>query len=59
MRTIPHDPDDETFARADWKEAPHAVLDTIDKLLAPFGLEVVMTDSDSDTYHFTVERREP
>ncbi|MFD6316939.1 hypothetical protein [Methylorubrum thiocyanatum] len=54
MRTVGFDPDDETFKHADWKDGPDVVLEAIDRLLAPHGLEVVVADSQSGTYHFQI-----
>lgn len=57
MRTVAHDPDDETFRHADWKDAADVVLEAVDQLLAPHGLEVVVSDDRSDTYHFKIDQR--
>lgn len=57
MRTVAHDPDDEDLERVDWKDSPMVVLEAVDRLLAPRGLEVVLTDSQSDTYHFKIDQR--
>ncbi len=49
---------DDEIASVDWKAAPHVVLEAVDRLLAEEGLEVVMLDTGSDAYEFTVEARQ-
>lgn len=49
---------DEEIASVDYKAAPHDVLEAVDRLLAEEGLEVVMLDTGSDEYEFTVEARQ-
>lgn len=56
MREAVYDPDDETVRRVDWKAAPHDVLEALDGLLSPHGLEVVNYDTGGDEYAFKVER---
>jgi hypothetical protein len=38
----------------DWKESPQSVLESVDLLLNPFGLEVVIFDTGSDEYDFLI-----
>lgn len=42
---------------ADWKESVATVLDVIDGLLEPHGLEIVQFDTGADDYAFKVENR--
>lgn len=49
---------DDEIASVDWKAAPHVVLEAVDRLLAEEGLEVVMLDTGSDAYEFTLEARQ-
>lgn len=61
MRTIPEPADlpedDRTSRIADWKEGPADVLESVDDLLKPHGLEIVLLDTRSDYYRFRVEKR--
>jgi hypothetical protein len=41
----------------DWKAAPADVLEQIDKLLKPHGLEVVLFEARGDEYEFTITAR--
>jgi hypothetical protein len=50
--------DDESFEVVDWKEKADEVLKSVDALLKPFGLEVIMRDAQDDSYHFKIGRRE-
>jgi len=50
---------EEGWASVDWKEASVDVFEEIDKLLEPFGLEVVMGDNRDDQFWFRIEKREP
>jgi len=50
--------DDESFEVVDWKEKPGEVLESVDDLLKPFGLEVVMRDAQDDSYHFKILKKE-
>ena len=68
MRTLPHsameavrDEDgdlDATVRTLDWKAGAGDVLEAVDSLLAPLGLEVVQYDTQSDTYVFRIEKRQ-
>ena len=40
----------------DWKEDVYSVLVAIDRLLDAHGIEVVMFDTQSDSYAFKLER---
>jgi hypothetical protein len=40
---------------ADWREPPHEVLDHVDELLKPYGLEVVMLPQGDDAYYWRIE----
>jgi hypothetical protein len=42
----------------DWKENPESVLDSVDYLLKPFGLEVVMYETHADDYVWEIAKRE-
>jgi hypothetical protein len=42
---------------ADHRASPHDVLEEIDSLLAPFGLEIWTFDQDSDEYEFAIAPR--
>jgi len=50
--------DDESFEVVDWKEKPGEVLESVDNILKPFGLEVIMRDAQDDSFHFKIGRRE-
>ena len=50
--------DDESFEVVDWKEKPGEVLESVDDLLKPFGLEVVMRDAQDDSFHFKILKKE-
>lgn len=50
--------DDPTLGMVDYKDAPHTVLDIVDRQLEDFGLEVVMADTGDDTYQWRIKRRE-
>ena len=50
--------DDESFEVVDWKEKPGEVLEYVDDLLKPFGLEVVMRDAQDDSFHFKILKKE-
>lgn len=56
MHLVPHDPDDETFAVVDWKTGPADVLEEVSELLAPYGLRILLADTQDDSYRFKVER---
>ena len=45
------------YGVADWAETPDEVLEAVDKLLAPYGLEVVYLETPDDAHCFLVERR--
>ena len=49
---------DHTFVMADHADSPGEVLYKIDKLLAPFGFEIVTAEMADDQYHFKIEKRE-
>jgi hypothetical protein len=63
MKTIPmlEDPDalndDPTVGSVDWRDSPETVLKTVDALLAPHGLEIVVSDTRTDEYKFRIETR--
>lgn len=42
---------------ADWKENPNSVLEEVDRLLEPLGLEVVIFTIDGDDYRFSIWKR--
>jgi len=50
--------DDESFEVVDWKEKPGEVLEYVDDLLKPFGLEVIMRDAQDDSFHFKILKKE-
>lgn len=50
---------DPTLGYNDWKDSPSDVLDRVDELLRPYGLEVVMLDTGSDDYQYRIAKREP
>lgn len=56
---VNYDDEDPTIGWADWKESPENVLDVIDGLLEPYGLEVVLFDIGDDNYFFKIEKRQP
>lgn len=47
--------EEQKFAMSDWKDSPGVVLDKLDEILKPFGLEVVLADRDSDSYDWKVD----
>lgn len=47
---------DDAWQLADWKESPANVLESVDHLLAPHGLEVIVY-APGDTYHFAIQPR--
>ena len=51
--------EDNLIGFADWKESPQGVLDHVDTLLKPYGLEVVMISEGfaTDCFHWRIERR--
>lgn len=58
MRTVEEPPDGTETGNADWKEHPGDVLETIDKQLKPFGLEVVCVEYEGDSYEWYIDRRQ-
>jgi hypothetical protein len=64
MRTVPMpeggmpDEGQEGTAIVDWKESPHTVLDIVDDLLKPLGLEIIQYDTDTDCYWFRIGKKE-
>ena len=50
--------DDESFAIEDFKAQPNEVLESVDDLLKPFGLEVVMLDAQDDSFRFKILKKE-
>jgi len=48
---------DPAVGYADWKERPTTVLEAVDRLLDPFGLEVVEFDTGGDWHEFRIEKR--
>ena len=49
---------DKSFEVVDWKEKPGEVLESVDDLLKPFKLEIVMRDAQDDSFHFKIGRIE-
>lgn len=47
----------DNIGHADWKDSIATVLDVIDGLLEPHGLEVVTYDTNADDYAFKIEKR--
>ena len=45
------------LACCDWKEQPAELLNTIDELLILYGLEVVMLETNDDTYVFGIAKK--
>lgn len=43
---------------ADWRENPHDVLEHVDVLLKPHGLEIVILMQGDDSYYWRIEPRE-
>ena len=50
--------DDESFEVVDWKVKADDVLESVDDLLKPFKLEIVMRDAQDDSFHFKIGRIE-
>jgi hypothetical protein len=47
----------ETACAVDYKAAPHEVLQSVDSILAKYGLEVWIFEADCDEYEFTIQAR--
>lgn len=63
MRIIPMPADDDEFndddpavRLLDWKDTPETVIEAIDDLLKPFGLEVVQFDTKADYHLLKIEK---
>ena len=59
MRTKDYDQEEHaTAACVDWKDNPQMVLEQVDEQLACLGLEIVMLETGSDSYVWTIETRQ-